>query len=74
MDIGLPKMDGLSATRALKQDPQTKDIPVIALTAFAMKGDEEKALDAGCAGYISKPIDTREFPKRIADFIEAHAR
>jgi len=71
MDVGLPGMDGLEATGNLKQDPTTKDIPVIAMTAHAMKGDEKKALAAGCAGYITKPIDTREFPKAVARFIEA---
>jgi CheY-like chemotaxis protein len=71
LDISLPGMDGLEATGVLKQGPKTKDIPVIAMTAHAMKGDEEKALAAGCAGYITKPIDTREFPKEIARFIES---
>ncbi len=68
MDISLPGMDGLQATGVLKHDPKTKDIPVIAMTAHAMKGDKEKALAAGCAGYITKPIDTREFPKEIDRF------
>ena len=71
MDISLPGMDGLEATGVLRQDPTTKGINVIALTAHAMKGDEEKALAAGCAGYIKKPIDTREFPKTVARFIES---
>jgi len=71
MDISLPGMDGLEATGILKQDPTTKDITVIALTAHAMKGDEEKALAAGCSGYITKPIDTREFPKAVARFIDS---
>ncbi len=71
MDISLPGMDGLQATGVLKHDPKTKDIPVIAMTAHAMKGDEEKALTAGCTGYITKPIDTREFPKAVARFIES---
>lgn len=70
MDISLPGMDGLEATGILKQDSGTRDIPVIAMTAHAMKGDKEKALAAGCAGYITKPIDTREFPKIVARFIE----
>jgi two-component system cell cycle response regulator len=61
MDIQLPGMDGLSATRLLKQDPLTKDIQVAALTSYAMEGDIEKAKDAGCTGYITKPIDTRKF-------------
>ena len=71
MDISLPGMDGLEATGVLKQDPAAKDIPVIAMTAHAMKGDERKARAAGCAGYITKPIDTREFPKTVARFIES---
>ena len=71
MDISLPGMDGLEATGVLRQDPTTKDINVVAMTAHAMKGDEEKALAAGCAGYITKPIDTREFLKTVARFIES---
>jgi CheY-like chemotaxis protein len=71
MDISLPGMDGLEATAVLKQDPATKGINVVAMTAHAMKGDEEKALAAGCSGYITKPIDTREFPKAVARFIES---
>lgn len=66
MDIQLPGMDGLTLTRKLKSDPQTKDIPIIALTAFAMKGDEERALEAGCDGYLSKPLDTRALPIVVA--------
>lgn len=71
MDISLPGMDGLEAAGVLKQDPATKGINVVALSALAMKGDEEKALAAGCYGYITKPIDTREFPKTVARFIES---
>jgi CheY-like chemotaxis protein len=66
MDIGLPGMDGLTLTRKLKAGDATKHIRIIALTAFAMKGDEQKALDAGCDGYISKPIDTRNMPDQVA--------
>jgi CheY-like chemotaxis protein len=73
MDISLPGMDGLEATGLLKQDPATKDISVIAMTAHAMKGDEEKAFAASCAGYITKPINTREFPKTVARFIDSPA-
>ena len=69
MDIGLPGMDGLSATGILKQDPGTKAIPVVALTGFAMKKDEKRILAAGCDGYLTKPIDTREFSRDIARFI-----
>jgi two-component system cell cycle response regulator DivK len=69
MDIGLPGTDGLSATELLKQEAETKEIPVVALTAHAMKGDEERALAAGCEGYIRKPIDTRAFAQMVARFI-----
>jgi CheY-like chemotaxis protein len=69
MDIQLPGMDGLSATRELKTDPEVKGIPVIALTAHAMLGDEQKALEAGCVGYIPKPLDTKEFPNIISRFL-----
>lgn len=65
MDVQLPGMDGLSATRQLKRDPDTQAIPVIALTAFAMKGDEQKIRAAGCDGYIAKPIRYREFLTQI---------
>jgi len=73
MDVGLPGIDGLEATAMLKRDPATREIPVVALTSHAMKGDAEKALAVGCAGYISKPIDTRDFPKTVARFIKQAA-
>ena len=66
MDIQLPGMDGLEATRLLKGDAATRDIPVIALTALAMKGDEERILAAGCDAYIAKPIAYRAFLETIA--------
>jgi len=66
MDVGLPGMDGLTLTRKLKADEATKGIRIIALTSFAMKGDEQKAFDAGCDGYIAKPIDTRTLPDQVA--------
>lgn len=69
MDIFLPGMDGLTLTRLLKADPRWHAIPVIALTAFAMKGDEQKAREAGCDGYVTKPIDTREFPRLVASHL-----
>jgi two-component system, cell cycle response regulator DivK len=69
MDLQLPGMDGLELTRILKNNPQTKAIKVLALTAYAMKGDEEKAYAAGCDGYITKPFDTRALPKTIAEFL-----
>ena len=71
MDIQLPGEDGLSVTRTLKSDPATTSIPVVALTAHAMLGDKEQALEAGCAGYISKPIDTRTFGLEVRQFLES---
>jgi CheY-like chemotaxis protein len=69
-DIRLPGMDGLEMTRRLKADPETMDIVVVAVTAFAMKGDEQKALDAGCDGYITKPIDVNTFPTLIRQYLK----
>jgi CheY-like chemotaxis protein len=71
MDLSLPGMDGLAATRALRANPSIGHLPVIALTAHAMKGDEQSALDAGCDGYLAKPIDTRTFLARVMGFIES---
>jgi len=71
MDIALPGMDGLTLTRLLKSDPRFRRIPVVALTAFAMKGDDRKALEAGCAGYITKPIRTRELAGQVQSFLPA---
>ena len=69
MDIQLPGMDGLTLTRQLKADPATKDISIIAATAYAMKGDAERAHEAGCDGYVTKPIDTRQLPLDIERFL-----
>ena len=69
MDIQLPGMDGLTLTRRLKADPATKDIAIVAATAYAMKGDEERALAAGCNGYLTKPIDTRRLPVDLERFL-----
>jgi two-component system cell cycle response regulator DivK len=66
MDVQLPGMDGLEATRKLKENPETRDIPVVAVTSYAMTGDREKALAAGCAGYITKPIDKTTFIQEVA--------
>ena len=66
MDVRLPGMDGLRATEVLKGEPETREIPVVALTAHAMKGDEDKALAAGCKGYITKPISARALPGEVA--------
>lgn len=73
MDLALPGMDGLTLARKLKDDPLTRQIPIIALTAFAMKGDEQKALAMGCDAYVTKPIDTREFPKQVAAWLHKEA-
>ncbi|MHB0867426.1 MAG: response regulator [Thermoleophilia bacterium] len=69
MDIQLPLMDGLEATRLLQQDEDTRDIKIVALTAHAMRGDEERARLAGCCGYIAKPINTREFVGVVRDYL-----
>jgi CheY-like chemotaxis protein len=69
MDISIPKIDGFEVTRRLKEKENCKDIPIIALTAHAMKGDKEKALQAGCDGYISKPINVRQLPDQIQAFL-----
>ncbi|MBL8113855.1 MAG: response regulator [Acidobacteria bacterium] len=69
MDIQLPGMDGLELTRQLKADPATSGIPVLALTAYAMKGDDEKARSAGCDGYITKPFDTRALARTVVGFL-----
>jgi CheY-like chemotaxis protein len=71
MDIQLPGIDGLELTRRLKADPTTRHIKIVGLTAYAMKGDEERILAAGCDGYIPKPIDTRTLPTLIAGYLKA---
>jgi CheY-like chemotaxis protein len=69
MDVQLPGMDGLELARRIRADQTYNNLRIVALTAYAMKGDEEKALAAGCDGYLSKPIDTRTFPKMVASFL-----
>jgi CheY-like chemotaxis protein len=71
MDIALPGMDGLALTRLIKSDTRLRCVPVVALTAYAMRGDELKASDAGCDGYITKPIDTRSLVGQVSALIEA---
>jgi len=70
MDIQLPGIDGLQATGLLKQDPLTAAIPIVAITAHAMRGDEERIRAAGCEGYISKPIDTRALALIVRGYLE----
>jgi len=69
MDIQLPGMDGVTLTRKLQSDEATRDIIIVAVTAYAMKGDEEKALAAGCSGYITKPIDTRTLSATVGGYL-----
>jgi two-component system cell cycle response regulator DivK len=69
MDLQLPKLNGLEVTRRIRKDPAMRKTPIIALTAFAMKGDEEKCFEAGCNAYVAKPINTRELPGKIAGLI-----
>ena len=69
MDIHLPGMDGLSVVRAMKGDERTSRIPILALTAHAMRGDKDRFLEAGCDGYISKPIDVKTFISAIEQYL-----
>ena len=71
MDIHLPGIDGLSVIREMKNDPQTGAIPILALTAHAMRGDKDRFLEAGCDGYISKPIDVKTFLTSIRTYLRA---
>jgi two-component system, cell cycle response regulator DivK len=69
MDLQLPAMDGTEALRILRTDPLTREIPVVAVTAFAMKDDRERALDAGFDSYLEKPINVRAFPELVRGFL-----
>jgi CheY-like chemotaxis protein len=71
MDIQMPGMDGMTAAQILKRDPLTRNLKIIALTSFAMQGDEEKFLVAGFDGYLSKPVNTRELPGRVKKWLTA---
>jgi CheY-like chemotaxis protein len=71
MDVALPGMDGLSLTRKLKADAKFEHVPIVALTASAMKGDDRKALAAGCTGYITKPIDTRKLAQQVQALLDS---
>jgi two-component system cell cycle response regulator DivK len=70
MDIQLPILDGYEATRSIKRDPELKHIPVIAVTSYALSGDEERAREAGCDGYVAKPYSTRHLLAKIGQFLE----
>jgi two-component system, cell cycle response regulator DivK len=70
MDLQLPELDGLEAVRILRADPRLADIPILAVTAHAMKGDDEKARAAGCDGFITKPIQVRDFAAKVAEFLK----
>ena len=70
MDMQLPKLDGYEATRRIKANEKSSKTPVIALTAYTMKGDREKTFKAGCTGYIEKPIDTATFAEKVKKFME----
>jgi CheY-like chemotaxis protein len=70
MDIHLPGMDGLSVIREMKSDDRTNRIPILALTAHAMRGDKDRFLEAGCDGYISKPIDVKTFLSSIEQYLK----
>jgi CheY-like chemotaxis protein len=74
MDIQLPGMDGLELTRRLKEHPTHGSAFIVAVTASAMKGDEERAVEAGCDAYITKPIDTRALPRIVASYLDAARR
>jgi two-component system cell cycle response regulator DivK len=71
MDMLLPKMNGYEATRRIKARPEAKDVPIVALTAYSMKGDREKILESGCDGYISKPIDPETFVSEMEEYFSA---
>lgn len=74
MDVHLPGIDGLEVTRRLRRVTAFRDIPIVAMTAYAMKGDEETVLAAGCNAYLSKPINTRELPGLVARMLQKHGK
>ena len=73
MDIGLPGMNGLNLTRKLKADPRFASLVIVALTAYAMKGDDRKAFEAGCDGYITKPVNTRTLAEDVERILRPRA-
>lgn len=70
MDLSLPRMDGWTATREIKGNPELNHIPIIALTAHAMVGDKERAIEAGCNDYLTKPINLRELARKLAEYMD----
>ncbi len=74
MDLSLPEMDGWTATERIKQSPETGAIPIIALTAHTLPGDRKRALDAGCDGYLSKPMNLEQFSETISQALEKSAQ
>jgi two-component system, cell cycle response regulator DivK len=71
LDIQLPQMDGYAVARALRQNPALKEVPIVAVTSYAMPGDRERSLEAGCNGYIEKPINPDTFRTQIEEFLKA---
>ncbi len=69
MDIQLPGINGLTATKQLKSDTETKNIPIVVVTSFAMEYDKQRALSSGCDAYMSKPVDTRKLPLLVAELL-----
>ena len=74
MDVQIPKMDGLEVIRKLRQMPAFSQVPIIAVTAYAMKGDEEKAREAGCDAYLTKPVNTRQLPQIVAEMLSKQGK
>ncbi len=74
LDIQLPVMDGYDVARALRQNPALADTPIIAVTSYAMPGDKEKAMEAGCTGYIEKPIDPDNFDKQVEEYLSVNKK
>jgi CheY-like chemotaxis protein len=70
MDLELPGIDGLTLATRLKDSPETSGVVIVAVTAFAMKGDEQRVYESGCDGYISKPIDTRKFVDQVRGYLD----
>lgn len=74
LDIQLPSMDGYAVARVLRSNPALADVPIVAVTSYAMPGDREKALDAGCNGYVEKPINPETFVSEIEQYLNGRGR